>query len=280
VDYWTIAGGHAFETLGIRLVEGRFFDGRDGENAPATIIVNERLARLYYPEGSAIGKRIRPGFTDPWRTVVGVVADVKNAGLDQPAGTEIWMPFRQMPGRYLSLKYLVVRTQGEPRAMTAPVRRTIAEMDPTLPVSDVRSLEEVVYASQARPRFLTLLLTLFSGVALTLAALGIYSVMSYAVAQRTNEFGLRMALGAERGDVLSLVLGQGLALGLVGAVAGGAGALLLNRMLKGQVYGLGDFQAGAFSAVAGLLVFVVVAACWIPALRATRIDPMTALRYE
>lgn len=280
VDYWTVAGDRHFETLGMRLIEGRFFDDRDGENAPATIIVNERLARLYYPDGSAIGKRIRPGFTDPWRTVVGVVADVKNAGLDQPAGTEIWMPFRQVPGRYLSLKYLAVRTRGEPRAMTAPVRRAIAEMDATLPVSGVHTLEEVVYASQARPRFLTLLLSLFSGVALTLAALGIYSVMSYAVAQRTNEFGLRMALGAERGDVLSLVLRQGLALGLIGAVAGGAGAVLLNRMLKGQVYGLGDFQAAPFGAVAGLLVFVVVVACWIPALRATRIDPMTALRYE
>lgn len=280
VDYWNVAGYRHFETFGMRLTEGRFFDDRDGENAPATIIVNERLARLYYPGASAIGKRIRPGFQDPWRTVVGAVADVKNAGLDQPAGTEIWMPFRQVPGSYLSLEYLVVRTQAEPSSLIGPIRRTIAAIDPALPVSDVHTLEEVVYASQARPRFLTLLLSLFSGVALALAALGIYSVMSYTVAQRTNEFGLRMALGAGRGDVLHLVLRQGLILGIAGASVGAAGAFVLNRMLKGQVYGLGSFQVGPFSMMAGLLVAVVIVACWIPAWRATRVDPMTALRYE
>jgi putative ABC transport system permease protein len=280
VDYWNLAGHRAFETLGMRLIEGRFFDKRDGTEGPPVIIINERLARVFYPDQNPLGKRIRPAFEGPWRTVVGVVADVKNAGLDKPAGTELWIPFQQAPGEALSMEYVVVKTRGDPKASIGAIRGHVAEMDSSLPISEVRTLEEVVVAAQARPRFLTLLLSLFSLVALTLAALGIYSVMSYAVAQRTNEFGLRMALGAQRGDVLQHVLRQGAWLGLAGAVLGAVGAVLLNRTLKGQVYGIGEFQWAPFLAMGGLLIAVVMIASWIPALRATRVDPIIALRYE
>lgn len=279
IDYWNGVGVNYFSTMGIQLIEGRLFSESDGATSQPVLIINETLARIYYPGQSPIGKRMRPGFDDPWRTIIGVVSDVKNAGLDKPAGTELYFPMTQTDGNFRSA-YLVARTQGDPAQMVSALRGAIRELDPGLPVSGVMPMTEVVAKAQARPRFLTLLIALFSAVALGLAALGIYSVMAYSVAQRTNEFGIRMAMGALQGDVLRLVLRQGLILGSAGVGIGAAGALILNRLLRGSLYGVGDFDPIPFLAMSALLLAVTALACLSPALRATRVDPVIALRYE
>ncbi len=279
VDYWTTTGARYFETMKIQLVEGRFFDERDGKTGAPSLIVNQTLAQTYWPGQSAIGRRVRPGFTDPWRTVVGVVADVKNAGSDRPTGTELYFPIEQGPGA-LRLGYLVVRAAGDPSALIRPIRAAVSEINPSVPLSQIRMLDDVIAADRARPRFLTLLLTLFSAIALALAAIGIYGVISYSVAQRTNEFGVRMAIGAEPSDVLRLVMRQGLALAAVGAGAGAAGAAGLTRFLKNLLFGIDALDPLTFAAMAALLAAVMLAACWLPARRATRVDPIVALRYE
>lgn len=279
IDYWNTVGSKYFETLGVQLLEGRTLTAADDAASAPVAVVNETFARLYYPGQSAVGRRVRPGFRDPWRTIVGVVSDVRNAGLDRPAGTELYLPYAQTETAHRNA-YVVLRTQGDPLSLAAAVRREVHALDPSTPVSAVRIMDDVVAAAQSRPRFLALLIGLFSGVALILAALGMYSVMSYAVAQRTNEFGIRMAMGAERSHVLRLVLRQGAILGLTGVVLGGAGAMVLNRVLKGALYGIGEFDPLPFAGMSGLLVLVTVIACLAPALRATRVDPLVALRYE
>jgi predicted permease len=280
IDYYQAVGETFFETVGARLVEGRLFDSRDGTGGVPTVIVNQTMARTYYPGESAIGRRIRPSFQDAWRTIVGVVGDVKNAGADQPTGTEIFLPQAQSAGFGGRNAYLVIRTRGEPGPVVASARREVAAIDPALPVASVRTMEEVLSQSRARPRFLTLLLALFSGVALALAAIGTYGVMSYAVAQRTGEFGIRQALGALPADVLRLVLRQGLVLGVAGALIGAAGAGFLTRFLGGLLFGIDRLDAATFAAMAGFLVLVILLACYFPARRATRVDPQVALHYE
>jgi putative ABC transport system permease protein len=283
IDYWQLAGDRYFETMGIRLVEGRFFDARDGEGGAPSAIVNQTMARVYWPNQSALGRRVRPGFRGPWRTVVGVVADVKNAGADKPAGTELYLPLRQMGvqgGYFPRAAYLLVRTAGDPMAMAGAVRREIRAADPALPVSQVRSMEDVISAAQARPRFLALLLTLFSGAALALAAVGIYGVISYSVARRTGEFGIRMAMGAGAADILRLVLGQGLRLGVAGIAIGAAGAAALTRLIRDLLFQTSALDPATFLAMAALLAAVTAAACYLPARKATRVDPLVALRYE
>jgi putative ABC transport system permease protein len=279
VDYYQPVGHRYFETMAIPLIEGRTFSQSDGAGAPQAVIVNEAFQRTFYPGQSALGRRVRPSFDGPWWTIVGVVADVKNGGLDKPAGTELYLPLAQVQGLARQMTVLV-RTERDPLQLVNSLRAAVRELDPSLPLSEVQTMDEVVAAAQARPRFLSLLLGAFSFVALALAALGMYSVMSYAVAQRTNEFGVRMALGAQQGDVLQLVLKHGLALALAGMVAGGTGAIWLNRILKGTLLGVGQFDPLPFAGMAILLVVVALAACLAPALRATRVDPMVALRYE
>jgi putative ABC transport system permease protein len=279
IDFYQTVGDRYFETLGIRLLEGRVFDQRDGEDAPPAMIVNETMARTFYPGQSAIGRRIRRGPNDPWRTIVGVVADVKNAGVDRPAGTEIYFPFRQN-GRGSQGGTIVVRSAGDPRGLAAAVRRKIVSLDRALPVASIRTMEDVLSAARARPRFLTLLLGLFSAIALVLAATGTYGVMSYIVAQRTSEIGIRMAIGARQSDILEMVLRQGAMLGLAGVVLGTLGALGLSRYVRGRVFGIETPDPGTFLATAGLLMVIILLACYIPARRAMRVDPLDALRYE
>lgn len=278
IDYWQTVGDRFFETMGIRLLDGRLFDARDVDGAAATVIVNQTMARTYYGNDSAIGHRIRPGFQDPWRIIVGVVEDVKNAALDKSAGTEIFLPERQAPP--LRTVYLAVRTAGDPHALISAIRSAVRDIDPSLPLAQVRTLDEVLAGARSRPRFLTTLLGLFSFTALLLAAVGLYGVISYSVTRRMTEFGIRMAMGARASDVLGLVLSQGLKLAAVGVVAGALGALLLTRLISSLLFGVSSFDPLTFGAMALLLGAVTVAASIIPARRATKVAPLIALRYE
>jgi len=278
IDYWQIVGDRFFETMGIRLLDGRLFDARDVDGGPSTVIINRTMARTYYGNDSPIGHRIRPGFQDPWRTIVGVVEDVKNAGLDKPAGTEIFLPERQ--GNPRTQVYLAVRTSGDPHSLIGAVRAAVRDVDPSLPLAQVRTMDEVLAGARSRPRFLTTLLGLFSATALLLAAVGLYGVISYSVTRRMTEFGIRLAMGAGTGDILGMVLSQGLKLAAAGVLAGALGALALTRLISGLLFGVSSFDPLTFCAMALLLGAVTVAACLVPARRATKVDPLIALRYE
>jgi putative ABC transport system permease protein len=279
IDYWQNTGDRFFETIGARLMDGRFFDQRDAAGGTPSVIINQTMARTYYGNESAVGRRVRPGFNDPWRIIVGVVADIKNAGLDKPAGSELFFPYRQ-EGYAARNGFLAVRAAGDPKLLISPVRTAVQSIDPSLPVSLVRTMDEVLAGARSRPRFLTTLLGLFSSTALILAAVGLYGVISYSVTRRTTEFGIRMAMGAGTGDVLGLVLGHGMRLALIGVAAGAIGALALTRLIRGLLYGVSSFDPLTFLAMAALLVAVTALACVIPARRATRVDPLVALRYE
>jgi putative ABC transport system permease protein len=283
IDYWQIVGGRYFETLGIRVIEGRGLDDRDGPGAPLTAVINQTMARVYYGNQSPIGRRINPegGPNKPetYRTIVGVVEDVKNAGLDKAAGTEAFFPALQrgFAGRTI---YIVARSAGDPAGLTSGIRAAVRELDPSLPLTQIRTMDEVLASAKSRPRFLTTLLGLFSMTALVLASVGLYGVISYSVARRTAEFGIRMAIGASTADVLSLVVRQGMRLALIGVVAGAIGALALTRVIRGLLFGVSAFDPMTFVAMAAVLVVVILAASLIPARRASKVDPLVALRYE
>jgi putative ABC transport system permease protein len=279
VAYYQAAGDHFFETLGARLVEGRFLEPRDGDRNTPGVVINASMARTFWPHQSAIGRRVRPFFNgqSSWCTVVGVVADMKNAGVDKPAGTELFIPYRLSAS---STPNVVVRTSGDPLSMARTARQVVASVDPSLPIAKLRTMDDVVAASTSRPRFLALILGMFSVLALGLATVGIYGVISYSVEQRTSEFGIRMALGAEPRRMLLQVIGQGLVLGLIGVAAGIGGAMLLTRSLEGLLFGVSRFDPSSFVLTAAVLTLATVAASFLPALRAMRIEPVQALRYE
>jgi putative ABC transport system permease protein len=206
---------------------------------------------------------------------------VKNAGLDRPAGTELYLPYRQPAGAGSSDMYVTMRPQaGDPRVLAGVVREQLNGLDPSLPLADVRLMEDVLSRAQARPRFLTLLLSLFSGVALAIATVGIYGVVSYSVARRTKEFGLRMVLGAQGGDVLGLVMKQGAGMILIGVAAGLVLAFIFTRLMTSLLFDVAATDLPTFASVTVVLFGVALAACYIPARRATRVDPMQTLRYE
>jgi len=283
VDYWQAVGQRFFDTLGARMVEGRPLDERDGENAPPAVVVNETLARTFWPGQSAIGHRLRlptgqPGTTPPWRTVVGVVADIKNGGTDKPTGTELFIPWRQ--GQGLRTIEILLRTAGAPMGMAGTVRAVIGRMDPSLPIAAVRTMDDVVAESRSRPRFLSVLLTFFTLVAVALAAIGVYGVISYSVARRSTEIGIRMAMGAEPARILRMVLQQGIVLGAAGVTIGVASAVWLTRFLKTLLFGIQPLDAPTFVTTVVLLFALTLMASWIPARRATRVDPSVALRDE
>lgn len=280
VDYYQVTGDRFFETMKIPLIEGRYLDARDGAGAPLTVVVNQTMARMFWPGESALGHRLKPGFQGDWRTVVGVVADVKNAGIDRPTGSELFAPEKQTDGFGVLQGYILARTSGDPEALIGPIRREVAAVDPSIPLSAVHTMEDVVSAAQSRPRFLATLLTMFAGVALLLAAVGLYGVISYSVAQRTGEFGIRMAMGARPADVQGMVIGQAMRLGALGLILGGAGALALTRLMRGLLFGVSTFDPATFVVMALTLGVVMLAACFVPAWRATKVDPMVALRYE
>jgi putative ABC transport system permease protein len=283
VDFYQVVSKDYFQTMGIRLMDGRVFEDRDVEGAPEVVVINKTMAMTFWPNQNPIGRRIRPsgGGGRQWCTIVGIVDDVKNAGLDRPAGTELYLPYRQAGDQGNSDMYVVLRARtGNPGSLAGAVREQLNELDSSLPLADVRLMEDVLSRAQARPRFLTLLLSLFSGVALAIATVGIYGVVSYSVARRTKEFGLRMVLGAQGGDVLGLVMKQGAGMVLSGLAAGLVIALALTRLMASLLFGVAPTDVATFTSVTVVLAGVALAACYVPARRATRVDPMQTLRYE
>lgn len=281
VDFYQAVSKDYFATMGIRLLDGRLFDARDVQDAPQAAIINKALATTFWPHQNPVGRHIKPGGGKDWCTVVGVVDDVKNAGLDRPAGTELYLPYRQPYGAGQTDMYVVLQARGgDPRALASSVRQQMSEIDPSLPLADVRLMEDVLSRAQARPRFLTLLLSLFSAVALAIATVGIYGVVSYSVARRTKEFGLRMVLGAQTGDVLGLVMKQGAAMTIIGVALGLVLALFFTKLMAGLLFGVTPTDAPTFASVTLVLFGVALAATFVPARRATRVDPIQTLRYE
>ncbi len=283
VDFDQVVTKDYFATMAIRLMEGRSFDDRDTAAGSPVVIVNSTMARTFWPNESAIGKHVRAngGSKDPWSTVVGVVDDVKNAGLDRPAGTEMYLAYQQTESFALTDMFVVMRARsGDSRNLVGAVRERLNAMDSSLPLSDVRTMDDVLERAQARPRFLTLLLALFSVTALAIATVGIYGVVSYSVARRTKEFGLRMVLGAQGGDVLGLVMKQGVGMVVIGLAAGLIAAFALTRLMASLLFAVAPTDAATFAGVTAVLAAVALAACYVPARRATRVDPMQTLRYE
>jgi predicted permease len=294
VDYWQIVGDDFVETLGMRVVKGRGLARSDGADAPPVVVINEAFARKFFPDVDPIGQRLevyqQPPTAKPiYQTVVGVVADMKQAGIDRPSGTEVYLPMWQTtmlsnPPDAQESAWIAVRTEGDPAALGPVVSRAVAELDPTLPVSKLRSMDDVLWEAVARPRFLTFLLVSFAGLALLLAAVGIYGVMAHTVAQRTHEIGLRIALGAQPAQVRAMVLRQAGALVAIG-IAVGLGAavglqLVLDASLTDLFYGERLSQPALLAGVAIAVALTALLATWIPARRATRIEPMVALRTE
>jgi len=280
VDYYQTVSKDYFSTMGIRLIAGRLFDDRDVHGSPDVVIVNQTMANTFWPGQDPLGRRIRPGSSDPWCTIVGIVDDVKNAGLDRATGTEIYVPYRQTQGSGNRGTYAILRAKGDSRLLSGAVRQEMNSIDPALPLSQVRLMDDVMSAAQSRPRFLTILLGLFSGVALAIATIGIYGVIAYSVERRSREFGLRMALGAQPSDVLSLVMKQGAGLALIGVVAGLVAAFALTRLMTTLLFGVTPTDPATFSIVTVILTAVALAASFIPARRATKVDPIQTLRYE
>ena len=276
VAYYQAVGEDFFRLIGARLVDGRWLNASDENKNSPGVMVNAAMARTFWPHESAVGHRVRPG-DSPWCRVVGVVADIKNAGVDKPVGTELFYPYRLAPRSSFDV---LVKTEGEPMSLVGQARRAVAAIDPSLPLAKVRTMEDVVAASTTRPRFLTLILGMFSVLALCLAAVGIYGVIAYSVEQRTAEFGIKMALGAEPQQMLKQVIGQGLTLGLIGVAIGLSGALLLTRFMEGMLFGVSKWDPSSMVVTAGVLVFVSALASLLPALRAMRVEPVRALRYE
>ncbi|HUI42004.1 MAG TPA: ABC transporter permease [Terriglobia bacterium] len=277
VEWCTVMPDY-FRTAGIPLLEGRDFSAHDGPDAPRVAIVNRKMADRFWPKQDAVGKRFSHDKDHPkWITVVGVAGDVRQYALDEPAAPEAYFP--EFQNQY-SDQFVLVRASSNPLGQIGPVRAALHEMDSQIPLDQPRELAEVVTESSSQQRFLALLLGLFSGLALVLATVGIYGVIAYSVAQRTHEMGIRMALGAARGNVLRLVLGEGLRMALAGVVVGLAGAWALTRFLTSLLYGVRPTDPLTFVAVPLLLLGVALAACYVPARRATQVDPIKALRYE
>jgi predicted permease len=269
-----------FRALGTRLFEGRAFTGADGAGAPEVVLLNRSLARRLYGDASAVGRRIRlvnPEQGDGWRTVVGVVGDVRYSGLDDPGEAAIYTPFAQTPFLWT---YVMVRTTGPPMALAGAIRQAVSAVDPTLEAAALKPMADVVAETVAQPRFNVVLLSAFAGLALVLAAVGIYGVISYSVVQRTKEIGIRMALGASRGDVLRLVTGEGLRLAAAGVALGLVGAAATARVLSTLLFEVQPTDAMTYAAAAASLVLVALAATVVPAWRATRVAPVSALRAE
>jgi len=267
-----------FRAMNIRLIAGRGFDGRESATAPSAVVISESMARRYWPNDTPVGKRI--GFGGPqvrWVEIVGVVADVRHFGLSNDARPTFYFSSRERPLNFMTV---ALRASGDPLNYVAAVRKEAQALDGNLAVANVQTMERLVSDSIAAPRFVLLLLGSFACVALLLAGLGIYGVMAYSVAQRTQEIGIRIALGSQARDVLRLVVGQGMKLALVGVGIGLAASFGLTRLMSKLLFSVSPTDPLTFAAIVVLLLLIALLACWVPARRATRVDPLVALRCE
>jgi putative ABC transport system permease protein len=264
----------------IPLIRGRFFDDRDTMGSQPVAIIDETMQRKYWPNEDPVGKRItfQGGQQNPiWREIVGIVGHVKHKGLEGESRVQYYIPHSQVQNANMSL---VVRTSGDPASLTGAVRGAISGLDKDLPVFRVKTMEQYVIDSMAQRRFAMTLLGIFASVALALAAVGLYGVLSYSITQRSHEIGVRMALGAQVRDVLRLVVGQGMLLAMIGVALGSVAAFLLTRLMANLLFGVKAGDPLTFAAIALLLTLVALVACFVPARRATKVDPIVALRYE
>ena len=269
-----------FRAMGIASIEGRLLNEQDNEGAPPVLIINQALARRDFPDQDPIGQRLGFGANKGainWAEVVGVVADVRNDEMRNEPTPEAYAPYLQRPVPEMSL---AIRSSSNPATLAGAVRQEVYQVDNTQPVADVRTMAQVIYGAAAQPRFNLVLLACFAGIALILAASGIYGVMSYSVTQRTHEIGVRVALGAGSGQVLRLVIGQGLSLALAGIVIGLISSLAITRLMSSLLFGVSATDPLTFGFIACVFLVVAATASYIPARRATRVDPTVALRYE
>lgn len=269
-----------FKVMSIPLLRGRELTERDGPDSTRVLVISEAMARAYWPDEDPIGKRVAFDQTNGapnWREIVGVVRDVKHSSLDATSKPEMYIPFAQFP---IFFQTVVLRTTGDPLSLVAAARSEVLAVNKDQPISNIHTMEELLSNSIAQRRFNMLLLSVFAAVALLLSAVGIYGVMSYSVAQRTHELGLRMALGAQSSHVVALVVRQGMTLALIGVGVGLAASFALTRIMASLLYGVSTTDTLTFSLIALLLASVALLACYLPARRATKVDPMVALRYE
>jgi predicted permease len=272
-----------FETLEVPLLRGRVFDERDQRNSAPVLIINEQFARKFFPHEDPIGRRVKIGATEEGREsygtreVVGVIGDTRRSNLAGSPEAALYVPLAQL---MWGPPTLVVRTAGDPNAITPEIRKVLASMDPDAPLYEVRALKDYLVLDLGRARFQAWLLGLFAGLALLLTAVGLYGVMAYTVAQRTQEIGIRIALGAKRGDVLRMILARSFFITGVGLVLGIAGASLLTRLFSSLLYEVKPADPTTFAIVSLLLVITSTLASYLPARRAAKIEPVTALRYE
>ena len=271
-----------FRTMNIPVMQGRAFTSADDANAPPRLMINQALAQRDFPNEDPVGKRVTFGNTaannEPvWFEIVGVTANVRSLQLREEAPPELYFALKQNPFENMAV---VVRSTVEPESIAPALRQAVAEVDRTVPVSEVQTMQHIVSESVTQPRFNLFLLGLFGGIALLLSAAGIYGVTSYTVTQRTHELGIRLALGAQVGDVLRLVLGQGMAVIGIGLALGLAASFALMRLLRSLLFGVGENDPLTFTAITFVLLLVALVACYVPARRATKVDPLVALRYE
>jgi putative ABC transport system permease protein len=281
IDTRTVSADY-FTTLQIPLVGGQIFSSEDGPQAPPVVVVNQAMVNRYWSNQNPLGKRIKLGNPDSkssWFTVKGLVKDSAQSSLDQNVRPEIYFPLGQMAGRYRRMN-LAVRTSVDPKSTLAAIQSAIREVDKDQPVYQIQTMEELIGDSVGTRRFALTILILFAALALVLAMSGIYGVISYSVSQRTQEIGIRMALGASAADVLRLVLGQFMRLTVIGVALGLIGAYALTRLMTSLLFGVTPTDITTFILVSIVLSLVALVACLIPARRATRVDPLVALRYE
>ena len=269
-----------FEAMGMTLLSGRLFDERDSSTGQPVAIIDETMARTFWPNEDAIGKRLKRGgrqSTQPWLTIVGVVRHVRYRTLEEPSRVQLYMPHAQVPTTGMSL---AIKTKVDPRTLSNSIQREVIAVDREQPVWAIRTMDELMATSVMRRQLIMTLLTLFAGIALTLAAVGIYGVISYWVTQRSHEIGIRVAIGASRLDVLKMVLGQSMSVVLIGVAIGLAGAAALTRIMGTLLYDVSTTDAATFAGYSGALILVGLLASYLPARRATRIDPVTMLRQQ